>query len=675
VTLPRFTWTDRARPIVQIGIGTGEYLSALWDQARWDVDVWAGAEPAWRDVTCDSFSFRCEYGRQRSTDRFVVGAATIVLWNATGWADPNTADEPGTLTMRPGRPIRVGVEHVQLGIRWLYRGFIDAMTPVYDPTAIDTVELSCVDALGEVNRAKVLPLDPPMYAGDSVDVRIGRLLDAANWPTTKRKLSPTGDTLIADDLGGQLADLLGQAADSGGGNVYGDLDGDIAYRARDWQTFVPGTPPDATIGNVGAGHLIPGSPRVDGWLNLNVGTVSTPDTPDMVQSGRLRLLVRHRVTLPASGFPSLVTKQGAAGITAREHLIFIAAPGGAINGSVTNTAGTNQATIAISTTALAAGDHTVGYELTPGTTTGATWIDDVRTVKPWPAAVTPPDTTAAVVIGQVLAGFTGRIYWAQLEAINRARLVFPGVAGNYLSVPDAAPLNIAGDVEVVARVATDWTPPTNYTIVTKDVATGGTTVRSWNFRLGTNGALGLLVSVNGTAQIAASSSILPVAADGAARWVKVTRVAASGLCSFYWAPDAPTEPTTWTAAGTSSPGAGNMTNGTQPVLIGARGTGGAVEPFAGRIARVIVRNGIAGTTVLDVSENNAGTMATSTTFVATSGQTVTVNQTAGNTIVQPQADSVVWRFDAKDWPGTGLSYVDPRGRTWTLSAAGAIAGP
>jgi hypothetical protein len=40
--------------------------------------------------------------------------------------------------------------------------------------------------------------------------------------------------------------------------------------------------------------------------------------------------------------------------------------------------------------------------------------------------------------------------------------------------------------------------------------------------------------------------------------------------------------------------------------------------------------------------------------------------------LDPAAGTVVWRFDANDYPGTGTSYVDPRGRTWTLSAAGAI---
>ena len=64
-------------------------------------------------------------------------------------------------------------------------------------------------------------------------------------------------------------------------------------------------------------------------------------------------------------------------------------------------------------------------------------------------------------------------------------------------------------------------------------------------------------------------------------------------------------------------------------------------------------------------------MATANTFVATSGQTVTVNQTAGNTIVQPQPDSLIWRCDPSEYK-TGLTWTDARGRVWTLSAAGAI---
>lgn len=41
--------------------------------------------------------------------------------------------------------------------------------------------------------------------------------------------------------------------------------------------------------------------------------------------------------------------------------------------------------------------------------------------------------------------------------------------------------------------------------------------------------------------------------------------------------------------------------------------------------------------------------------------------------LDPTAGSLVWRFDADDYPGgDATSYTDPRGRTWTLSAPGAI---
>ena len=43
--------------------------------------------------------------------------------------------------------------------------------------------------------------------------------------------------------------------------------------------------------------------------------------------------------------------------------------------------------------------------------------------------------------------------------------------------------------------------------------------------------------------------------------------------------------------------------------------------------------------------------------------------------LDPAAGTVLWRFDADDYPGTGTSYSDPRGRTWTLTNASAITPP
>ena len=40
--------------------------------------------------------------------------------------------------------------------------------------------------------------------------------------------------------------------------------------------------------------------------------------------------------------------------------------------------------------------------------------------------------------------------------------------------------------------------------------------------------------------------------------------------------------------------------------------------------------------------------------------------------LDPVGGTVLWRFDAADYPGSGTSYVDPRGKTWTLDSAAAI---
>jgi hypothetical protein len=270
-----------------------------------------------------------------------------------------------------------------------------------------------------------------------------------------------------------------------------------------------------------------------------------------------------------------------------------------------------------------------------------------------------------VEVGKNTAGvaYSGPLRSLQYTATRRARLVFPGVTGNYCTVPDAPSFQITGDIEIVARIApTTWASAAVRYFVSKDALAA----RGWALAVGTAGSL--LMNWAAGAMQPVSTPLGGV--NGVPLWVKFTRVAATGLCSFYSALDSPTEPTTWTVRGTAT-GVTPFGQNTGPLSISGRLDDNR-EPFAGRIARVIVRNGIAGTTVLDVSENNAGTMTDTTHFQATSGQTVTVVQTAGNTIVQPQPDTLAWRFDAADYPGTGLTYTDPRSRTWTLSTAGAI---
>jgi hypothetical protein len=569
-----FEFTTRARPLCQIGIGDARVDTglAMWDVARWDDPdaTWASSEPYWLDVSCDTIRTECAYGRAATTDRFVAGTATVIVNNDSGWADPNTVDVPGILSIRPGRAIRFGVTHITLGDCWVFRGFIDDMQPSYLPDGTDTVELHCVDALGEVNRAKFVPYDVPWGAGENATQRVTRILNLAMWPVAKRQIGPSSTALLGSDLGGQAADLLGVVSESVGGALFGDLEANVVFHGRDWQAYPAGTPPDGTIGNVDPGvpgYWIPGTPEVPAHLDTAAGVVSTVAP-----------------TVPAAQ----------------------------------------------------------------------------RQVTSDPAGVTVVDAGGVSTI----TGPNG-LRWAQLDQINQRRFVFPGVAGNYLSVSNAANLKITGDIEIVARC--DVRPTVSGVIYCYDGSP-----RGWRLYYATNGQINFNPALPGTSY---SSTVVPGTA-GAMTWIKMTRVAANGLISFYWAPDSPTEPMTWTAAGTNSSTAGNLPLPTTGVLatIAARAAGGSSEMFAGRIARVIVRDGIAGPTVLDVTESDAATVpAGATSFTAGTGQTVTVTQTAGNTIIQALPDQTVWRFDANDYPGSGLTYTDPRGRQWTLSAPGAVA--
>ena len=252
--VPVFPWAE---------LGVGDVRSpsgqAQWDRSRWDAaDArWAGTEPTWLDVSCEVNAAESDTGRTRVVERFRPGSAEVVLRNLDGWADLSPPPTPpALLPLRPGRQFRYGVD-TPTGRHVLFRGYVDETVPVYQPYGTDVVQCSCIDALGEAGRAALDPLSAPVGAGETVDVRIGRILDARQWPLNYRDLMPTSVRLLGADLGGAVVDQLGQAADSGGGAVFGDLAGRVAYRGRDWQTFIPGTPPDATVGNLGGADICP----------------------------------------------------------------------------------------------------------------------------------------------------------------------------------------------------------------------------------------------------------------------------------------------------------------------------------------------------------------------------------------------------------------------------------
>jgi hypothetical protein len=238
---------------------------------------------SWLDVSCYVHTCEIFRGRDRFTDRFEPGTASLTLSNTTGWADLVGIGDPIVAApMRPGRPIRIGIVGPWKGlppsVRWLYRGWIDQTTPRYDPVEHDVVDVHCVDSLGEAGSSTA-PRGPMQGDNETVTARMNRILDSVEWPASKRKIDSRSTAVQGTELGSRAIDLMGQAADTDGGVVLGDTDGDVVFRGLNWMLYDPDTPGDLPpIGNVDPGTL-PGGPPTPPYQDPTKGPVFDPTPP------------------------------------------------------------------------------------------------------------------------------------------------------------------------------------------------------------------------------------------------------------------------------------------------------------------------------------------------------------------------------------------------------------
>lgn len=230
----------------------------------------------------------------------------------------------------------------------------------------------------------------------------------------------------------------------------------------------------------------------------------------------------------------------------------------------------------------------------------------------WGEQVTPgtrTDTAATEGTG-VAFGYSGEDH-----------LVLPGASGDYASTPDAAGLDVVGDIDLRVRVALDdWTPAAESTLIAKYAASGNQ--RSYALAVTTGGNLILRWSEDGTAEKTETSSVAVGLAAGAATWVRATLDSDVGgtdaTVTFYTSDDG----ATWTALGTPQ-AVGATTSifaSTAGLELGAQ-TGGTVNRLAGRVFRAEVRSSIGGTLV-------AAPVATTAGITDATPLTWTVNGTA-----------------------------------------------
>lgn len=214
--------------------------------------------------------------------------------------------------------------------------------------------------------------------------------------------------------------------------------------------------------------------------------------------------------------------------------------------------------------------------------------------------------------------------------IKSTYLALPGTNGNYASTPNAAVLQITGDIDIRVRVAMDdWTPATNQFFLSK-LPPGN---RAYSLYVNGSSSLGKLdmdISLDGTNIISALSTVAPTITDGQILWVRVTRTSADGVVKFYTANGSIISPSgsDWTQLGANvSTTSGSLSNATSNLDIGSH-NGGTSSPMAGKLYRAQIRNNVLddGTGIqLDANFDNQTMVVSSFTEASTNAATITIN--------------------------------------------------
>lgn len=204
-----------------------------------------------------------------------------------------------------------------------------------------------------------------------------------------------------------------------------------------------------------------------------------------------------------------------------------------------------------------------------------------------------------------------------------AFVFLPGSSGNTVTTPDAAALDITGDIDIrVKLAAADWTPAADSYLLSKYVTTGNQ--RSYALALTTTGTLALQWSADGTTSTTKNSTAnLASLAGNEIKWVRATldvdNGAAGNTVTFYTSDDG----TTWTALGSPVVTAGTTSifASTAVMELGSRNAGTSDFLISGKIFEADVKSGIGGTSV-------AKPVVALTGITDSTGLTWTVNGTA-----------------------------------------------
>jgi hypothetical protein len=182
-------------------------------------------------------------------------------------------------------------------------------------------------------------------------------------------------------------------------------------------------------------------------------------------------------------------------------------------------------------------------------------------------------------------------------------MYLPGIAGSYASTPDAAALDVTGDIDIRCHVALKtWIPAAAGTALVSKYAPSLGSEQSYLLFVMNTGTIRLVTTSTGANPQAYTSSVSTGLADGVDKWIRATRVASTGVTQFFTSADG----SSWSQLGTDAAGtSGSIYSSAAPLEVGSYNVG-ALYNARGTFYRAQVLNGIGGTVVFDADFSDRG---------------------------------------------------------------------
>jgi hypothetical protein len=172
-------------------------------------------------------------GRSVQQDTYQAGTATIRVYDPNSYFSPQNTSSPYYPNVVPLRKLRVsatagGITH------WLFSGYTTDYKYSYDQAEnMGYVDILCTDAFRLLNMAQITTV-ADATAGQTTGTRIGKILDAMEFPASLRSIS-TGSTTCQADTGTTRSglDALKNAEFTEQGALYVNADGALVFKSRD----------------------------------------------------------------------------------------------------------------------------------------------------------------------------------------------------------------------------------------------------------------------------------------------------------------------------------------------------------------------------------------------------------------------------------------------------------